>query len=218
MLTGVAFATIRPCSLADLAFSLSRLSTVQPKRAKPHLPTCGFLAYTSGPMPAAADPALVEAVKAHAIIHGIRPACEHFKLPVSTVGSWSERDPAGPWCPKRLPAVVRPATLRPANNANTPSQAALTARERQDAKAHAHGRQYVGNQLRYAAKVSRNQPELGMAIADKVNAVASVAQKANMAGWERQTDRTAGSLVNIAILGVHPDQLRLPECNPVETQ
>lgn len=68
-----------------------------------------------------------QAVKAHAIMHGIRPTAEAFNIPISTVGSWSERDPEGPWCPRNPKPVVqhRPATLQPrANNANSPVIAA----------------------------------------------------------------------------------------------
>lgn len=74
-----------------------------------------------------------EAVKAHAITHGLRAAAMAYGLPVSTVGSWSERDPDGPWCPKTIVAVEvkRPPTVMPrANSANTPSVAAKTQMQR----------------------------------------------------------------------------------------
>lgn len=76
-------------------------------------------------MPAALDIDR-DAVKAHAITHGVRAAAMAFGLPVSTVGSWSERDPAGPWAPKKLIIIDnRPATVKPiANTANKPSVAA----------------------------------------------------------------------------------------------
>jgi len=150
-------------------------------------------------MPAPIDPALREAVKAHAIQHGIRPACEHFNLPVSTVGSWSERDPNGPWCPKNPPAIARPATLTRANTANSPSQAALNANAKRDARIHRNGVGYADHTLRFAHKAARKEPGRALAMAADVKAVVQIAQAANVAGFERQQDTGSRTAINILV-------------------
>lgn len=50
-----------------------------------------------------------EAVKTLAIAIGIRPAARQLGLDEHRVLKWSQRDPAGPWIAKLIPAV--PATL-----------------------------------------------------------------------------------------------------------
>lgn len=160
-------------------------------------------------MPApAVDPATKEAVKAHAIVHGVRPAAAAFGLPASTVKSWSTRER---WLQPALRPVVQPlpATLAPrASNASTPSQAALIAKQRQDAKTHGYAREAAHHGLKTAATVARAgskrdattaQQERALAIAQDAKAWASTAQLANVAGFERQ----ATSQENHAHLHLH---------------
>ena len=71
-----------------------------------------------------------DAVKAHAIIHGIRPAARAFKLPESTVKSWSTRegwlkDAGKVVCVQPLPKSIQPV----ASNASSASEAAVLTRE-----------------------------------------------------------------------------------------
>jgi hypothetical protein len=171
-------------------------------------------------MPApAVDPATKEAVKAHALQHGIRPAAEHFGISVGTVMAWSAREK---WLqsahktvqslanPAQSLAATLPATMRPvAINACTPSEAARIAKLRKDAKTHGYAREAAHHGLKTAATVARAgskrdattaQQERALAIAQDAKAWASTAQLANVAGFERQQDRAGGVVVNLAIL------------------
>lgn len=74
-----------------------------------------------------------DAVKAHVLTHGVRPAAAHFGLSPATVGAWSAR--YGWLAPAKEivanPSSVLPASMRPANSAantvNSPSVAAKNA-------------------------------------------------------------------------------------------
>lgn len=169
-------------------------------------------------MPApAVDAATKEAVKAHAMQHGIRPAARDFNLPESTVKSWSTREK---WLLPCVQVAPTPVTLRPkhASIASKPSQAALTARQRMDARTHKYGRQYAHDSLRHAARVARRDPETALADAPNVKAVVQIAQAANVAGFERQ-DGQARSAFSLTLNCLDPSVvIETPRVTDIETQ
>ncbi len=154
-----------------------------------------------------------EAVKAHAVTHGVREAARNFGLAESTVKSWSTREGWLAPVPVTVMQAPVPKSMRPiASNASTPSEAAVKARDNLDSESRHFSRKYVHGTLKHAAKLARREPERALAAAADVKAVVGVAQGSNMAGFERQQDSRGTAVVNIALLGMIP-----PEVNSVST-
>lgn len=146
-------------------------------------------------MPAPLDESLREAVKAHAITHGLRPAAAHFGLPVGTLGAWSARDPDGPWCPRTPPAITRPATLQPsANSANTPSVAAKNALESLGSRSRLNLARAVDKGAKTAAKLPG---ELVLAQADSVGSLVRAGDKLH--GWSETGAKGVGAVAVVVV-------------------
>lgn len=149
------------------------------------------------PAPISADTR--EAVKAHAITHGLRPAAAAFNLPVGTLAAWSARDPQGPWCPKAVQTPKQAITVQPrANTANTPSEAARNSLETLYSRTRLNMAKTADKGFR---KASQQKGEAIIATADKLKSLAGVAAVAHPA--LRETAQTgASTVVNIAFLGI----------------
>jgi hypothetical protein len=94
-----------------------------------------------------------EAVKAHAITHGLRPAARHFGINENTVLQWSNRDPEGPWVQSSVQIVDnRPESMRPKAVIDVikPSVAARNAKESNSAKT----RHFLGKAVLKGAKAA----------------------------------------------------------------
>jgi hypothetical protein len=147
-----------------------------------------------------------DAVKAHALQHGIRPTAEHFGLQPGTVGKWSERDPEGPWCPKQVSTPIRAATVQPSNGVNSVNSAPVAARNAEQHRAHRsklNAHRYVDRTLHHAASVAHREPETALELADRVKAVVSTAQASNMPEFEREAQQTR---VAVNILHMPPPE------------
>jgi hypothetical protein len=66
---------------------------------------------------------------------------------------------------------------------------------------------YAQRTLKYASDVAQDAPEMALADAQNVKAVVGVAQGANVPGFERQSEQSAGTVVNIALLGLPPEPI-----------
>lgn len=103
-------------------------------------------------MPAPIDPALKEAVKAHVLQHGVRPAAEHFNMPLGTIGYWSATEKWLQPVEQQLPPTVK----HHSNGSNTPSQAASTAMAGYDGKSKLKLAQAT---CKAATKLASSKPE-----------------------------------------------------------
>lgn len=69
-----------------------------------------------------------------------------------------------------------------------PHQAAVTARDKMDARAHQHMRRYVAGAAKELARTARKEPAKAVILAPEAKAVAGTAQGLNMKGFERQAN------------------------------
>lgn len=166
---------------------------------------------TGMPAPLAVDR---EAVKAHAITHGIREAARAFDLRENTVKSWAKRegwlDPArAPIVhPRPLPLSIRPKVRAP--DAPTPSQAArnsmsnMLLRTRQN-MARTADKGFAG--------AVRMHPEDIISVAPGLKALAGVAQVAHP---ELREDSRSGPLVSFTFHAgcPMPESIELPDGPP----
>lgn len=133
------------------------------------------------------------AVRAHAVIHGIRQAARDFGISEDAVRQRSAREK---WLSPSPQLVTTHSDSSP--KVTKPHEAALMARQRMDARTHKYGRSYAHDALRHAARLAKRNPAVALAEAPNVKAAVSVAQAANVAGFERQ-ERAAPSQVLVAI-------------------
>jgi hypothetical protein len=149
-----------------------------------------------------------EAVKTHAIAHGLADAARAFGIEYATVRQWAKR---GQWLVNAgavtvlqpLPASMRPRAVTGVTV--TPSQAMKRSLEQLGSESKLFAAKYARRTLKYAASVAKAEPERALADAQNVKAVVGVAQGANVPGFEKQSEQSAGTVVNIALLGLPPE-------------
>ena len=124
------------------------------------------------PAPLAVDR---DAVKAHAITHGVREAARAFDLSEETVKAWSRREGwlanAGKLvCTQPLPASIRPVQRAP--DAPKASEAARNTLERLGARAKLNAAKTAVNGFRHSAKLD------GESVLDRASDLASLSKLA----------------------------------------
>lgn len=67
-----------------------------------------------------------------------------------------------------------------------PHRAAVTARDKLDARTHNHMRRYVSGTAKELARTARKEPAKAVLLAPEAKAIAGTAQAINMKGFERQ--------------------------------
>jgi hypothetical protein len=144
-----------------------------------------------------------EAVKAHALQHGVREAARAFGLPEPTVQSWSIRER---WLePLRVTQAVQvlPKSIAPrASSATTASQAALSTMQRRGERTK-NG--LTKGLMRAAQAVGRMDGETVLRQAQNVRHVTAAAD--TLHGWTAKAT-PSGPTLNLALFsGVRPDQL-----------
>lgn len=156
-------------------------------------------------MPAPALDVDREAVKAHAITHGVRQAARAFNLPESTVKSWSTREG---WLKDAGKAVVvqpLPRSLQPiACSASSASIAAIKTK----LDAAAKRRQLLAKAATNGARhLSRLPGEAVVASADRLLQITNATAKID--GWQDGHDRPS-TTVNVALMGIQAQPVPAP--------
>ncbi len=157
------------------------------------------------PVPLAVDR---EAVKTHALAHGLADAAKAFGVQYETVRKWSSR---GEWMKDAGAVTVLqelPPTMRPRAVTSvpvSPSAAMKDSLERLGAKSKLAVAKYGARVLPHAAKVAKRAPEMALGMAGDVKSVVSSLQTANVPGFEREARDTKVS-INILNMG-EPEML-----------
>lgn len=139
-----------------------------------------------------------EAVKAHAITHGIREAARAFELPEDTVCQWSKRYGWLANAGKAIVAQPLPKSMQaPVSNVSiTPSEAAQ--RSKMDVKAQTHHLLSKAT-LTGAKGMARKSPD---AIHDAVDVLLKLTQAADkLHGYSKDSAPTSTPLLLLSITG-----------------
>lgn len=167
------------------------------------------------------DAATKEAVRAHAIVYGARPAARAFGLSEDRVCQWSKRE--GWFAPRPITTLSAPVPLtrQVVSTVIKPSEAALNAKQRKALRTHGYALNAAHDGLKVVAKVARagarpsatpHEQERALRAGHDGKAWVSVAQGANVEGFERQQEQGHRTAINI-LVGDQPQRVEI-SANP----
>jgi hypothetical protein len=149
-----------------------------------------------------------DAVAASVAMVGQRETARRLNVPLGTVQRIAKEAGAVPPRPVMQPQRRTTAVASVRGTVGTPPAHVLISDEiqRNGATARLAMSQIAARTLPHVAGMALESPEMALEHAGNVASVVGSAQRANVPGFERQQDQQSATVVNIALLGVPPDQ------------